>query len=173
MRLLKEIFHKKGINTAGRTVSREAVRGIIIDGEKLLMICSERNGDYKFPGGGIEDGETHENTLIREIKEESGAEVIGEITPFGRVIEYDLPIEKDYDVFRMTSYYYLCEVGVAMSEQKLDQYEKELGFVPIWVGIDMAIRQNSCVLQDPHKQAPRWTKRDLAVLELVRTAIKR
>jgi len=112
MRLLKKIFHNQTLNLAGRTISREAVRGIIVNGETLLMIYSRLNGNYKFPGGGIEAGENYESALIREIREESGANVIAVMGPFGKVIEYDLPLEPEYDVFRMTSSYYLCKVDV-------------------------------------------------------------
>jgi ADP-ribose pyrophosphatase YjhB (NUDIX family) len=169
VKLLKEVCHQEGIDRTGRTVSREAVRGIIINRGKLLMIYSEKNEDYKFPGGGIEAGESHESALIREIREESGAELIGRIIPFGKMVEYDFAIEKEFDVFRMTSYYYWGKVGASMSEQNLDQYEKELGFVPVWVEIDTAICQNQAVLGNPNKKAPRWTKRDLEVLKQIKT----
>ena len=36
---------------------RSAVRGIVHYQNKLLMVCT-KEGDYKFPGGGIEDGES-------------------------------------------------------------------------------------------------------------------
>ncbi len=64
MELLKEINHKEQLNKKGRLITREAVRGIILDNEKVLMILSTENGDYKFPGGGNEIGETKEETLI-------------------------------------------------------------------------------------------------------------
>ena len=54
MKLLKEFFHNEKIQVNGRTISREAVRGVIIDDKKLLMVFSEKNGDYKFPSGAFE-----------------------------------------------------------------------------------------------------------------------
>ena len=59
MKLLKEIVSKQGINFDGKTIYREAVRGVIIKGKPLLMIYSPKDGDYKFPGGGIDTGERH------------------------------------------------------------------------------------------------------------------
>ena len=53
---------------------RVAIRAIILQGDKILMVKSN-TGDYKFPGGGVEKGETPEETLRREVQEETGQEV--------------------------------------------------------------------------------------------------
>ena len=39
---------------------------------KLLILKVLKENPYKFPGGDIEDGESHLDTLIRETKEETG-----------------------------------------------------------------------------------------------------
>lgn len=53
--------------------------GLIIRENKIALIKKARGG-YKglldIPGGGIEHGESPEETLIREIKEEAGADVL-------------------------------------------------------------------------------------------------
>lgn len=64
-----EIFCKENLNLNGKIYYREAVRGIIMKGSEILLIYSEKNGDYKLPGGGIEEGETHKQALIREVQE--------------------------------------------------------------------------------------------------------
>lgn len=162
MKLLKEILHHPNINLEGRTIYREAVRGIIMHGNKLLMVYSSKNGDYKFPGGGVKENEDFEAALIREIKEECGATVSKIEKEFGKVIEYNIPIEEEYDVFKMTSYYYICKVASEFNEQKLDKYEKELGFKPIWVTIDDAIKNNELVMNSISK--PQWLARENFVL---------
>ena len=51
------------------------VRGIIRDGDHLLL-CKQKSGDYTFLlGGHIEFGEAAKVALAREIKEEIGADV--------------------------------------------------------------------------------------------------
>lgn len=83
MRLLFEI-DKKDYREDGTVCIRPSVRGIIRKEGKLAMIYSRKYNYYKFPGGGIEQGESHEDTLIREVKEESGLDVIREsIEPYG------------------------------------------------------------------------------------------
>jgi|WetSurSiteA1Bulk_404760.scaffolds.fasta_scaffold60860_2 8-oxo-dGTP diphosphatase len=94
MKLLKEIFRTEGISLQGRTIFREAVRGIILNGRDVFMIHSPVYGDYKFPDGSVQQGESHAQALRREIREESGASVSSIHGEFGIVIEYDLPEEK-------------------------------------------------------------------------------
>lgn len=170
MRLLKEIFHITDFDINGKSITREAVRGIILDdkNKKVLMIYSTENGDYKFPGGGVENSEKHEETLIREVNEECGVNISEIESEFGKIIEYSKPREEDFDVFIMTSYYYLCNVDDnEFKNQKLDQYEKDLGFTPVWIDIDIAIDVNNELLLS-NREVPRWTKRDTFVLEQVR-----
>ncbi|HNT24235.1 MAG TPA: NUDIX domain-containing protein [Anaerolineales bacterium] len=177
MRLLKEIFRWQGlrcrqpVNPNGRAITRQAVRGIILDGDQVLMVYSAQNGDYKFPGGGVEAGESQAEALRREILEECGANITGPMQPFGRVIEYDLPIEPEYDVFQMTSYYYLCQVEGVLGNQNLDAYEQDLGFTPRWVSIDHAIQCNAAQLQADLPNLLPWAKRELFVLELVKAGL--
>ena len=171
MELLAEIVRRKGMQTAGLTIFREAVRGIILREAKLLMIHSASNGDYKFPGGGIAENETHQEALAREIREECGA-IMTEFGPtFGKVIEYDLPREPGYDVFTMTSYYYLCQVETVFFEQRLDQYEIELGFQPVWIGVEEAIQENRKITGSNSNSKAGWIPRESFILDQIQKRI--
>lgn len=167
MRLLREIIRKEGVRKEGKTIYREAVRGIILSDNKLLLIYSSRNGDYKFPGGGVLHNETYEETLSREVKEESGASVSAIEGEFGKVIEYGQPEEPEYVVFKMASYCYACSVDRVYSGQNLEGYEKDLDFKPVWVDIDTAIKANKAVL-DSSREIPPWIVRETFVLEQVK-----
>ena len=65
----------KNYKADGSIYKRTAVRGIVEKDGKYLIIHS-KYGDYKFPGGGMEGNETHEETLIREMQEETGYHVL-------------------------------------------------------------------------------------------------
>jgi 8-oxo-dGTP pyrophosphatase MutT (NUDIX family) len=52
-------------------ISRYAVRAVVVRASQLLLLRS-RHGDLKFPGGGVESGETPYEALTREIAEECG-----------------------------------------------------------------------------------------------------
>jgi 8-oxo-dGTP pyrophosphatase MutT (NUDIX family) len=167
MRILAEIDRTPGIMHTGRRVTREAVRAIIRDGGNLLMIHSACDGDYKFPGGGIKHGEDHFSALSREVNEESGAVLLKKITDYGKVIEFDRPIEKKFDLFVMTSFYYSCQISPQIGAQHLDQYESDLGFTPVWVSVTDALATNQSLLNEKPGSLQRWVPRETAVLQLL------
>jgi 8-oxo-dGTP diphosphatase len=170
MPLLKIIHRCTGLNLNGRTDFRKAVRAIVQRERQLLLVYSGVNGDYKFPGGGMEAGETHEQTLRRELLEESGAVLEGVLDDFGRVVEYDRPQRRQqYELFCMTSYYYLCRIQATLGETQLDRYEARLEFDPVWVDVGEAIRTNQARLALP--KPPFWTARETYVLQLVQARL--
>lgn len=166
MNILTEIHRSPGINVRGKTIYRIAVRGVILRDRNLLMIYSANVGDYKFPGGGVSQGETHAQALAREIQEECGMLVTEIGAEIGAVVEYNIAMETDYDVFKMTSHYYLCMVEDNFGIQKLDDYEQELGFKPVWIDVENAIVENKALLNSD--KIPEWLRREIFVLEYIR-----
>jgi 8-oxo-dGTP pyrophosphatase MutT (NUDIX family) len=148
-----------------RTSHRQAVRAIICRGQELLMVYSAVNGDYKFPGGGVKRGEDHAAALQREVLEECGAQVTTVGSAFGKVIEYDHSELPWYDLFKMISYYYLCEIDGTFQPLHLENYEADLQFRPVWVEVEQALRTNREVLENPDCLHPFWTRRETRVLE--------
>ncbi len=167
MQLLTQIFHKPNLSLSGKTVTRKAVRAIILRGDQVLMVVNT-NGDYKFPGGGVKRDESHATALTREVLEECGARLIRLVADFGRVEEYDLALEDEFDLFRMDSYYYLCEVEDDFGAQNLDDYEHQYGFTPEWVSLEHAIAVNRALLENPPPNIQRWVRRELFVLETIK-----
>lgn len=68
------------------------VAAIMRDGNKIYATqrgYGEFKGGWEFPGGKIEEGETPQNALVREIKEELATDIkVGDLI---RTIEYDYP----------------------------------------------------------------------------------
>ncbi len=162
-----EIEHDPNLLRTGSLATRDAVRAIIQNGKKILMIYSPINGEYKFPGGGIKAGETCIQALTREVREESGYVNIQVIRQVGEILEYRRPRETEIDLFCMRSKYYLCKLSPDSIQQPLDldPYEQDLVFQPTWVDYRTALAANLSILQRNPEHIPRWTRRDTTVLE--------
>jgi 8-oxo-dGTP diphosphatase len=69
---------------------RTVVAAVIERGDRRLLIGQRRRTDtsplkWEFPGGKVEEGETPETALARELKEELGA-TLRKCVPIGRVV---------------------------------------------------------------------------------------
>jgi len=146
-------------------LTRQAVRAVIYEDNRLLMIYNKK-GDYKFPGGGVELGEDHITSLAREVLEESGYIIQGQINKLGTVIERRVDQLDRSRLFEMTSDYYSCQVGSAQVQQKLDAYEAALEMKPVWVTIDEAITNNKALVE---MSANPWLERELYVLGILKS----
>ncbi len=140
---MRELFiiDKKNYIENGTVGRRPSVRGIIIKDGKIAMMHSLKYDYYKLPGGGIEEGESYEETLVREVKEESGLVVKKDsIREFG----YVRRIEKGKieDIFVQENFYYLCDVEENVQAQELDDYEEEERFTLEYVMPEHAISVN-------------------------------
>ena len=84
----------------------EVVAAVILDEQGRLLATQRGYGTWKdwweFPGGKIEKGETPQEALQREIKEELNASV--EVGKLLRTIEYDYPD------FHLTMHCYQCRL---------------------------------------------------------------
>ena len=92
-------------------MKKEKSCGAIIftrDGDQLkYVIIHQTNGIYCFPKGHVEDGETEEETALREIREEVGLDVTL-IDGFRQPDEYKFSLNSDL-VIQKEVVYFLAE----------------------------------------------------------------
>ncbi len=165
MRLLFEL-DMKDYDINGKAFVRPSARGIIIRNGRVGMVHSIKYDYYKFPGGGIEEGESKIDALTREIAEEAGLCVIPEtIKGYGYVHRIQKSDLADADVFIQDNFYYLCETENALRPQRLDDYEKVEHFTLEWVRPFTAIDANRNGNHGPKEQT--MLEREARVLEML------
>ena len=165
MRLLFEM-DKKDYGGCIRSFTRDSARSIIIRNGKIAMIHSLKYDYYKFPGGGIEPGESNVDALIRETAEEAGLTVIPDsIREYGYVHRIQKSTVEVDEFFIQDNYYYLCDVEEGIKPQKLDDYESDEHFTLEYVMPESAIRSNRT--KDHWPKDPVMLKREARVLEML------
>ena len=114
------------INTDGSVMKAIRVVAAIIqknitklDGNKMIKIFSTQRGygefkdGWEFPGGKIEEGETPEHAIVREIKEELDTNI--EVDKYLDTIEYNYP------EFHLSMDCFLC--NIVSGELNLKEHE--------------------------------------------------
>lgn len=113
---------------------RKAARTIIIEGKKMLVMYRNKNGDEYFTlvGGQINQGESPEDAVKREVKEETGL----------KVIDAQLVFIEEHAGNLNDQYIYLCKVAphdsVSVSEYSEEGLMNRVGVnihKPVWVRI--------------------------------------
>ena len=125
----------------------EVVAAIIRKGDKIF--ATQRGyGEWKdwweFPGGKMETGETPEEALVREIREELSAEI--------SVDEFLCTVEYDYSQFHLTMHCYLC--SLVTEALHLNEHEAAK-----WLGKD-------------ELDSVKWLPADVKVVEVIKSKIQ-
>ncbi len=151
-------------------IYRVAVRGIIFIDGKLLMI-ENSFGEVKLPGGGIDDGEDDYKALAREVKEETGYDVILDtIVPFGEIEEKRLSVQEPM-IWHQISRLYFCDVYPEKGICDYTENEKKYGFRQVLYTLDEALEINKRMLEREGKQA--WNQREYNTLLLIRDHLEK
>ena len=101
----------------------EVVAGVIKNGDKIFATQREYGdfkGGWEFPGGKMEPGETPQQALTRELREELAVVV--------EVGDFICTVDCDYPNFHLTMHCYFC--NVVGGELKLLEHEAAKGLSP-------------------------------------------
>lgn len=132
----------------GVKFERQAVRAVVLYGNDVLLLYTRRYNDYSFPGGGLGAGETPEDGLVRELREETGATGVRIGRYLGYGDEYRPSQRAGQDLLFMRSHFYLCQADPILGNAEPEAYEVTNGMVPRWINTDEAIAHNESVLRD-------------------------
>ncbi len=123
------------------------VAAVIRSGERIFAASrgyGEFKGGWEFPGGKIEPGETSEEALVREIKEELNVEI-----SVGSLIE---TVEYDYPDFHLSMDCFWCEIvngDIVLNEAQEAK----------WLSYDML-------------DSVKWLPADIKIIEKIKNMLK-
>lgn len=152
MRLLFEM-DKHDYDGCTHSFVRNSARSIIIRGGRVAMVHSLKYDYYKFPGGGIEQGEDPVEAMIRETREEAGLVVLPEtVREYGLVHRIQKSDSDPTEIFEQDNYYYLCDAEDTVASQELDDYESRESYTLEFTDPHTAIRKNLADIRSPYNK---------------------
>ena len=118
MKLL-ETIGERGVNI--QYVDRPTVKVVITRDDDVLIL---QNG--LLPGGGVKDGESTKDAIVRELLEELGV-TVDTITEIGQVNQFRSFLGKEYEVYGYTARF------IAFNTAPKPQDEGEASFTYQWM----------------------------------------
>lgn len=134
------IVHGDPMPVDAPRIRRQATRAVVRRGDNLLLLRS-RTGDYRFPGGGLDAGESVAANVARELLEECGARLLRLDAHLLTVVD-ERPAREPGTVFVQESAYYLCDVHDGLAQVDHDLRERTLALEPCWVDVHVALEAN-------------------------------
>ena len=157
------VFDRQNYDTALPRHLRESVRAVIFQDHKIALMYIQKHNIYVFPGGGIEHGETPQEALVRETREEAGLIVRPQsIVPLGMVTEIrrDLYVK---GIFEQRDSFFTCEIEVETLPPNLTPNEQKSGYQLVFISLEEAIAANEAEI----RAGTRFSERETYVLKLL------
>lgn len=105
-----------------RLILRPTAYALIMHESKLLLLKMRHTGKYHIPGGGVEIGEYMEDTLKREVQEETGIEI--EVVQFAHFVEVFFYYDPSDRAYHGLHFYIICRpttLGLLADDQVDDK----------------------------------------------------
>ncbi len=129
---------------------RKNVSAVILNKDKKVLMCEHVwiDGAWQFPQGGVEENETEEEALMRELKEELGTDKFYIIAKSKKLLKYKLP------------YYMVRRFNISGQEQRF--------FLVYFYGDDSEIKfDGEGENYKPEFKSFKWVDYDVPPLEVI------
>ena len=157
--MIRKTYDRKDYTPDMTLFEKNSVRAII---RKNGRVAAQKGakGDHKLLGGGMDPGETPEDALQREVREESGLLVRPEtIEPVGEVLEKRRDLFEADKIFCIRSRFYVCKIKEETVPPQMTESEIAKGYHLVWVTPEEFIEANRPFYDEP------WIRRDSEFLE--------
>lgn len=155
------VMDEKNYTDEMPVVERIAARAII---RKCNLIAMQKgkNGIYKIPGGAVEQGESLQEALIREVMEETGLIVIPQtIVEIGEIEEIREDSFCKGQKYISHSFFYNCKIADEAAQTSMTENEIGEGYHLIWVTANEIYDNNINLLKEA------WTQRDTNFIKML------
>jgi len=117
------------------TVTYQAAGGVIIHGDRMLLLDRPSRGEVRLPKGHVEPGEEPREAALREVREEAGYADLEIIADLGAVMNHFFIPDKNREVKR-EEIFYLMRLA---SDAPFARDDHDAGqFRAVWVTFDEA-----------------------------------
>jgi len=127
-------------------------RVALFDADKVLLIKHSYIPGWHFPGGGVDPGETIEEAAIREVREETGYDVVGSPDFFAHYLN-TIPPGRDY-IAVYTCRHFVKAEAFAANREIIDMNWFALDALP--EDISLATRQRLREMTQGDPRARTW-----------------
>lgn len=130
-----DVLGTPGISAAKPRLTARAI--VFAPDNRCAVMYAARFGIHTLPGGGVEEGESIEEALFREITEETGC-TIASYEPLGYVEE-----NRFHADYTQISYYFIVHAADETLHPHLTALEAENGTSAMWCTPDEALNRIS------------------------------
>lgn len=154
-------FDEQNYEGTTKLFERINIRGIILVNGRLAM-QRDKDGIYKIPGGGMENGEDSADTLARELREEVGLVLIKDsLTELGEIIEIRRDLFEPDTKYVCHSLFYACSVTNEQLPIMPTESEIQKGYHAVWETPEKIFDTNMRLASDC------WIARDTAFIKML------
>ena len=150
-----DVLGTPGMSSAKPRITARAI--VMSPDNRCVLMHAAKFGIYTLPGGGVEEGETVEGALLREIAEETGC-TIDHCEPLGYVEE-----NRAHADYTQISYYYIVHTPDETLHPHLTALEAANGTSAMWCSLDEAYERIAAPVFD-RPQGKFLQARDLAAM---------
>ena len=151
----QDILATPGLSSAKPRLTARAI--VLSPAGRCAVMYTAKFGIHTLPGGGVEEGESIEEALHREITEETGGTIV-DFEPLGYVEE-----NRAHADYTQLSYYYIVHTADETLHPHLTELEAANGTRAMWCSLDEAFQRISTpVFERP--QGKFLQARDVAAL---------